>query len=179
MALRKRIVIDAALEYAIVYLTPPDIAHISKEILDYFSEHGADINLQTTNSGRTIFHEVMSNEVSDFDLIYRMVSLGALINLTDVHGTTPLMDVIKNTENATKIHSDLTLFGKRLLIDAQNCTGETAIWRSLFNGRFVNNTVRSVNEPTEGSPSISIKDLIIKNRTRTVVKLLLFWFEFL
>ena len=115
----------------------PNIAHISKEILDYFSEHGADINLQTTNSGRTIFHEVMSNEVSDFDLIYRMVSLGALINLTDVHGTTPLMDVIKNTENATKIHSDLTLFGKRLLIDAQNCTGETAIWRSLFNGRYV------------------------------------------
>ena len=80
----------------------------------------------------------MSNEVSDFDLIYRMVSLGALINLTDVHGTTPLMDVIKNTENATKIHSDLTLFGKRLLIDAQNCSGETAIWRSLFNGRYVN-----------------------------------------
>ena len=98
----------------------------------------------------------MSNEVSDFDLIYRMVSLGALINLTDVHGTTPLMDVIKNTENATKIHSDLTLFGKRLLIDAQNCTGETAIWRSLFNGRFVNNTVWPVNERTEGSPSISI-----------------------
>ena len=114
-----------------------NIVHISKEILGFFSEHGADINLQTTNSGRTIFHEVMSNEVSDFDLIYRMVSLGALINLTDVHGTTPLMDVIKNTENATKIHSNLTLFGKRLLIDAQNCTGETALWRSLFNGRYV------------------------------------------
>ena len=79
----------------------------------------------------------MSNEVSDFDLIYRMVSLGALINLTDVHGTTPLMDVIKNTDTAIKIHSDLTLFGKRLLIDAQNCTGETALWRSLFHGRFV------------------------------------------
>lgn len=65
-----------------------------------------------------------------------MVGLGALINLTDVHGTTPLMDLVRNTENGTKVLTDLTLSGKRLLIDAQNCTGETVLWRSLFHGRL-------------------------------------------
>ena len=94
------------------------------------------MNLQTPNCGRTIFHEVMSHEVSDLDLIYKMVSLGALINLTDVHGTTPLMDLVKNSDAASKIYADLTLFGKRLLIDAQNCTGETVLWRSIFHGRL-------------------------------------------
>ena len=77
-----------------------------------FTEHGADINLQTTNSGRTIYHEVIANEVSDFKLIDRMVTLGALVNLTDVHGTTPFMDLVKNTDNAIRIHSDLLLRGK-------------------------------------------------------------------
>ena len=75
-------------------------------------ESGADINLQTTNSGRTIFHEVMSSEVSDFGLIDRMVSMGALVNLTDVHGTTPLMDLIRNSDNTLRIHADLTVSGK-------------------------------------------------------------------
>ena len=118
-------------------------------------ESGADINLQTTNSGRTIFHEVMSSEVSDFGLIDRMVSMGALVNLTDVHGTTPLMDLIRNSDNTLRIHADLTVSGKvsisflkcsnfvikseffqRLLFDAQNCTGETALWRSMFYGKM-------------------------------------------
>ena len=91
-----------------------------------FPEHGADINLQTTNSGRTIFHEVIANEVSDFNLIDRMVTLGALVNLTDVHGTTPFMDLIKSTDNALRIHSDLLLRGKvRLVISiVEECSSQ-------------------------------------------------------
>ena len=80
--------------------------------LRFVIESGADINLQTTNSGRTIFHEVISSEVSDFGLIDRMVSMGALVNLTDVHGTTPLMDLIRNSDNTLRIHADLTVSGK-------------------------------------------------------------------
>ena len=54
----------------------------AKDLVKLFIEHGADVNLQTTNSGRTIFHEVLANEVSDHELIDRMVTLGALVNLT-------------------------------------------------------------------------------------------------
>ena len=45
----------------------------AKDLVKLFIEHGADVNLQTTNAGRTIFHEVISNEISDHELIERMV----------------------------------------------------------------------------------------------------------
>ena len=38
---------------------------------------------------------VLAADVTDGELIERMVHMGALVNLTDVHGTTPLMDVIR------------------------------------------------------------------------------------
>ena len=59
------------------------------------SERGADVNLQTGDAGRTVFHMVLAADVTDSELIERMVHMGALVNLTDVHGTTPLMDVIR------------------------------------------------------------------------------------
>ena len=108
----------------------------AKDLVKLFIEHGADVNLQTTNSGRTIFHEVIANEISDHDLIERMVTLGALVNLTDVHGTTPFMDLIKNTDVAVKVYDDLNHHQKRVLIDAQNCCGESSLWRAMFHGRL-------------------------------------------
>jgi hypothetical protein len=80
--------------------------------LNSVAEHGADVNLQTTNAGRTIFHEVIATEVTDHHLIERMVTLGALVNLTDVHGTTPFMDLVRNTDRAVQTHSDLSRLGK-------------------------------------------------------------------
>ena len=59
------------------------------------SERGADVNLQTGDAGRTVFHMVLAADVTDSELIERMVHMGALVNLTDVHDTTPLMDVIR------------------------------------------------------------------------------------
>ena len=44
-----------------------------------------------------------------------MVTLGALVNLTDVHGTTPFMDLIKNTAVAVKVYDDLNHHQKRVL----------------------------------------------------------------
>lgn len=61
----------------------------------YIAERGADVNLQTGDAGRTVFHMVLAADVTDGELIERMVHMGALVNLTDVHGTTPLMDVIR------------------------------------------------------------------------------------
>ena len=57
-------------------------------------------------------------------------------NFLDVHGTTPFMDLVKNTEEAVKIYESLNHHQKRVLIDAQNCCGETALWRSMFHGRL-------------------------------------------
>ena len=48
----------------------------AKDLVKLFIEHGADVNLQTTNAGRTIFHEVIANEISDHELIERMVIFG-------------------------------------------------------------------------------------------------------
>lgn len=120
------------------------------------SDHGADVNLQTTNSGRTVFHQVICNSVTDHELVERMITLGALINLTDVHGTTPYMDVIRNTNCAVKIYNDFIVNGKvsvshmrfklasyaqlfpfqRVLIDAQNCVGETSFWKAMIFGKL-------------------------------------------
>ena len=64
------------------------------------------------------------------------VTLGALVNLTDVHGTTPFMDLIKNTDVAVKVYRDLNHHQKRVLIDAENCCNETSLWRAMFHGRL-------------------------------------------
>lgn len=80
-------------------MTPETVISQTKELLGFFLEHGADINLQTTDAGRTVFHMVLAAEVTDKQLIEKMVAMGALVNLTDVHGTTPLMDVIRCKED--------------------------------------------------------------------------------
>ena len=46
------------------------------------------------------------------------------------------MDLVKNTDEAVKIYESLNHHQKRVLIDAQNCCGETALWRSMFHGRM-------------------------------------------
>jgi hypothetical protein len=70
--------------------------------------------LPTTNSGKTIFHVILAGDVFDKSLIQRMVASGGLVNLTDVHGTTPFMDVIRSKEKtrAAEAFSLLTGLGK-------------------------------------------------------------------
>ncbi len=76
-------------------MSPQTVIEQTKELVYFFLDHGADVNLQTADAGRTIFHMVLAAEVTDPELVERMVAMGALVNLTDVHGTTPLMDVIR------------------------------------------------------------------------------------
>ncbi len=61
--------------------------------------------MQTTDAGRTVFHSVLAGDVTDQALIEHMVSLGALVNLTDVHGSTPLMDVIRCKEKGRGVEA--------------------------------------------------------------------------
>ena len=84
----------------------------TSELVKLFIDHGGDVNLHTTNAGRTIFHEVMTCEYTDLELVDKMVTLGALVNLTDVHGTTPFMDLIRNTDRAVQTYCDVTTVGK-------------------------------------------------------------------
>ena len=50
----------------------------------------------------------------DPGLVEAMVNVGALVNLTDVHGTTPLMDVIrcKEKERGKDTYKALSNMGK-------------------------------------------------------------------
>ncbi len=77
--------------------------------------HGADIDLQTTVAGRTVFHLVLASEASDLKLLEDMVGMGALVNLTDVHGSTPLMDAIEcrtDSERAVETYKMIQGMGK-------------------------------------------------------------------
>ncbi len=118
-------------------LSPQELTAQARELLYFFLSHGADIDLQTTEAGRTVFHVVLAAEATDRALVEHMVSMGALVNLTDVHGSTPLMDVIPGGDAVRGVdtYRMLRQMGKRLLLDAQNCSGESALFRSMFHGR--------------------------------------------
>ncbi len=88
------------------------LANQTAELVQIFIDHGGDVNLHTTNAGRTIFHEVMCAKHTDKNLVDKMITLGALVNLTDVHGTTPFMDMIRNTDRAVQTYHSITSSGK-------------------------------------------------------------------
>ena len=117
-------------------LTSESLIQQTRFLLDVFFAHGADVNLHTTVSSRSIFHSVLCAEVTDPSLIEMMAQKGALINLTDVHGTTPFMDVIRYTDRAIATYIELKSLGKQLNLDVQNCSGDCALFRALFRGQI-------------------------------------------
>ena len=64
-------------------------------LIGFSDQFRGDPNLQTTISGQTLFHMAVNGPVLDLDLVQKMVELRSFINLTDYHGTTPLMDMVK------------------------------------------------------------------------------------
>ena len=117
-------------------LTSESLIQQTRYLLDVFFAHGANVNLHTTSSSRSIFHSVLCSEVTDPSLIEMMVHKGALVNLADVHGTTPLMDVIKYTDRAISTYIELKSLGKHVSLDVQNCSGDCALFRSTFRGHM-------------------------------------------
>lgn len=63
-----------------------------------------------------------------------MLDLGANVNHADVHNTTPLMDVIRLGCEARTL-AELARFqrnGRAPLVDNQNCSQESALFRAIF-----------------------------------------------
>ena len=117
-------------------LTSEGLIQQTRFLLDIFFANGADVNLHTTLSSRSIFHSVLCADVTDPSLIEMMAQKGALINLTDVHGTTPFMDVIRYTDRAIGTYVEMKSLGKQLNLDVQNCSGDCALFRALFRGQL-------------------------------------------
>ena len=70
--------------------------------------------------------------------IPRMLELGANANLADVHNTTPLMDIIALGDEARAQRDLLALreSGRNILLDSQNCSMQSAVWRAMHQGQL-------------------------------------------
>ena len=70
-----------------------------------------------------------------------LIHKGALVNLTDVHGTTPFMDVIRYTDRAFGTYIEIKSLGKHVSLDVQNCSNDCAIFRAIFQGQLDTTTL--------------------------------------
>jgi len=115
---------------------PGQITSQARQLLLYCLENGGDTNLPTTDAAKTIYHMAVVAPVTDPALIQRMLELGANVNHADVHNTTPLMDIIMlgDEQRALADLASLQAAGRSLLLDSQNCSLQSALWRSIFQG---------------------------------------------
>eukprot|EP00095_Tigriopus_kingsejongensis_P000506 maker-scaffold367_size194084-snap-gene-0.47 protein:Tk00506 transcript:maker-scaffold367_size194084-snap-gene-0.47-mRNA-1 annotation:"hypothetical protein L798_04728" len=115
------------------------MAQTQSLLLECIDRFRGDPNLQTTTSGQTIFHMALAAPVVDLALLERMIAMRALINLTDFHGTTPLMDLVGGSappQRLTEIFQFIQSLGLTFALDVQNCSGESALWRAMFKGHL-------------------------------------------
>eukprot|EP00092_Neocalanus_flemingeri_P007283 GFUD01007865.1.p1 GENE.GFUD01007865.1~~GFUD01007865.1.p1 ORF type:complete len:1241 (-),score=282.81 GFUD01007865.1:403-4125(-) len=117
-------------------LGPGQITSQARQLLVYCLENGGDTNLPTTDAAKTIYHMAVVAPVTDPALIQRMLELGANVNHADVHNTTPLMDIIMlgDEQRALSDLASLQSAGRSLLLDSQNCSLQSALWRTIFQG---------------------------------------------
>lgn len=117
-------------------LGPMQMVAQTRQLLVHFLENGGDTNLPTTDAAKTIYHMALTATVPDRQLVIRMVELGANVNSADLHNTTPLMDVVLLGSEA-RCCEELELLqtqGKGLLLDTQNCSLQSVLWRAMFQG---------------------------------------------
>ena len=115
-------------------LGPGQITGQARLLLLYCLDNGGDSNLPTTDAAKTIFHMAMVAPVLDTSLVRRMLELGANVNIADVHNTTPVMDVISLGDQARALASLALLSSQSLMLDSDNCSLQSALWRSVFQG---------------------------------------------
>lgn len=115
---------------------PVQITSQARQLIVYCLENGGDTNLPTTDAAKSIFHMAVVSTVTDKTLIQRMLELGANVNHADVHNTTPLMDIIMlgDEQRALADLASLQSAGRSLLLDSQNCSLQSALWCSIFQG---------------------------------------------
>ena len=86
-----------------------------------------------------------SSQLIFITLFIRMLEHGANVNIADVHNTTPIMDIIGLGDEARAL-SSLTMLMKssqNLMLDLDNCSLQSALWRSVFQG-FTNLSLKLI-----------------------------------
>lgn len=106
-----------------------------------------------------------------------MLEHGANVNIADVHNTTPIMDIIGLGDESRAL-SSLTMLMKssqNLMLDLDNCSLQSALWRSVFQG-FTNLSLKlisvgvkqfssaRVERSLKPSPSVSHLTLVTQTR---------------
>jgi len=117
-------------------LGPGHLTLQARQLLLFCLERGGDPNLPTTDAARSIYHVAVTAPVQDPELVQRMLEIGANINLADVHNTTPLMDIISLgcEARARSALASLCATEQPLLLDNQNCSQQSALWRAVHQG---------------------------------------------
>jgi len=126
-------------------LGPGQITSQAKNLLLYCLDNGGDCNLPSTDATKTIFHMTLVAPVLDTDLVHRMLEHGANVNIADVHNTSPIMDIISlgDESRALSSLSMLMTSSQNLMLDMDNCSMQSALWRSIFQG-FTNLSLKLI-----------------------------------
>ena len=112
----------------------------------FFSDHGADPNFVPRT--QTIFHQLLVKGDVKWDILRDFINKGAHINITDVHGSSPFMDVVASTDNAAEVYAMSLSMGQDLRLDVQNCVKESALYRAYYYGKpEVVNMILNINDP--------------------------------
>ncbi|PNF21781.1 hypothetical protein B7P43_G08442 [Cryptotermes secundus] len=107
------------------------------ELLDVFIACGGNPNIVTSKSNSTLYHVVLANSDPDMELVMKLCEAGGDLNHANVHGTTPLMDLIMYADGdlAMDILNSIWRTKQDMSsLEAQNCSNETALWRAMLAG---------------------------------------------
>ena len=111
------------------------LIELTSDLIDVFLSYGSDPNVLTTFAHKSLFHWVIEHE--DVNLAKRFLDTYRVnLNLSDVHGSTPLMDsILRNSpENSLAIYEAMCDTAIFLDINSHDCCGETALFRAVFSG---------------------------------------------
>ncbi|GLH07238.1 Uncharacterized protein GBIM_12748 [Gryllus bimaculatus] len=118
-------------------LTPLEMKEQLLELLDIFLECGGNPNVTTTQSNSTLYHYALLDADPDINFVMKLCEAGGDLNQTNVHGTTPLMDLVTYADCDSALEILSKIWEKRpdiSSLDAQNCSNETTLWRAMLAG---------------------------------------------
>ncbi|PSN57010.1 hypothetical protein C0J52_04252 [Blattella germanica] len=126
-------------------LTLPLLKEQLLELLDIFLACGGNPNVTTISSNSTLYHIVVARPNPDVDLLMKLseadsksvLSTGGDLNQTNVHGSTPLMDLVTYADGDLALDILRDIWRTKPNISSlvlQNCSNETPLWRAMFAG---------------------------------------------
>ena len=117
--------------------TKPDCEKLVQqlsELIDIFLESAGDPNVITTFRRKTLFHWAVEHDLTLAERFMKTCRVN--INLCDVHGTSPVMDLIlcNETHEVLSFYESMEEMAYISDLNCRNCIGETALFRSCFEG---------------------------------------------